>query len=238
MGRNPVKRATMTHDHNAAPINPIPPVVVALFLIIAGVEIAFYLGSKGLVGGPSAVGWRIAAVEKYGFFGDVVKWMWGTGRYPAEHVMRFFTYPFIHGAFTSTLFACVMLLALGKMVAEVMGPVRMVVIFFACAVAGGLAYTALPMGQPPLIGAFPAVYGLIGAFTYLLWLRLGALGESQIRAFSLIGVLLALQLIFGLFVTVGYYWVAEVVGFVTGFALSVLLVPGGFQHLLNRIRER
>ena len=51
-------------------------------------------------------------------------------------------------------------------------------------------------------------------------------------------MLLALQLIFGLFVTVGYYWVAEVVGFVTGFALSVLLVPGGFQHLLNRIRER
>ena len=238
MGRNPVKRATMTHDHNAPPLNPIPPVVVALFLIIAGVEIAFFLGSKGLVGGPSAVGWRIALIEKYGFSGDVVKWMLATGRYPAEHVMRFFTYSFLHGAFTSTLFACVMLLALGKMVAEVMGPVRMVVIFFVSAFVGALAYAALPEGQPLLIGAFPAVYGLIGAFTYLLWLRLGALGEQQIRAFSLIGVLLGLQLIFGLFVTVGFYWVAEVVGFVTGFALSVLLVPGGFQHLLNRLRER
>ena len=48
----------MSHPDDQSPVNPLPPVVVALFLVIAGVEVAFSLGARGIVGGPEAVGWR------------------------------------------------------------------------------------------------------------------------------------------------------------------------------------
>ena len=53
------------------------------------------------------------------------------------------------------------------------------------------------------------------------------------------GLLLAFQLVFGLlFGNAGYAWVAEIAGFVTGFALSFLLVPGGLRDVRERIRHR
>ncbi|MFD1342828.1 rhomboid family intramembrane serine protease [Litorisediminicola beolgyonensis] len=224
-------------DHNASPVNPLPSVVVALFLAIVLVEAAFSLGARGLIGGPGAVGWRLMALERFAFSGPVLDWMIQTRQAPPEHLLRFVTYSFVHGAFTSTLFACVMLLAIGKMVAETLGQGRMLAIFFVSAFVGALAYGLLLDDGRPLFGAFPAIYGLIGAFTYLLWLKLGQMGEAQIRAFSLIGVLLGLQLIFGLLFGGGLYWVAEIGGFVAGFALTTVLVPGGWARLRQRLRR-
>ena len=48
----------MAHRHTESPLNPLPPVIIALFVVIVGVEAAFSLGARGLVGGPEAVGWR------------------------------------------------------------------------------------------------------------------------------------------------------------------------------------
>ncbi|SIS66650.1 Rhomboid family protein [Roseivivax lentus] len=224
-------------DHNASPFNAIPPVTTALVIVMAGVELILSLGARGLMGGPGAVGWRIQTIERYAFSGDILAWMVETGRFPPEHLMRFLTYPFVHGTFTAALFAAVMMLALGKIVGEALGPLRMLAIFVVTAIVGAVVF-GLFAGRVPLIGAFPPIYGLIGAFTYLLWLRLGQMGEAQIRAFSLIGVLLGLQLVFGLLFGGGPYWIAEVAGFVAGFAMAIVLVPGGLTRLVARLRER
>ena len=37
----------------------------------------------------------------------------------------------------------------------------------------------------PLYGGYPAVYGLVGAFTFLLWVRLGMEHTNRLRAFTL-----------------------------------------------------
>ncbi|SFQ17723.1 Rhomboid family protein [Roseivivax halotolerans] len=227
----------MHSDHNESPFNAIPPVTTALVLLMAGIEIAFSLGARGILGGPGAVGWRIGGIETYGYLGEITYWMAESGRWPAEHLLRFLSYPFVHGSFTMGLFACVMLLALGKIVGEAMGPVRMLAVFVASSVLGALVY-GLIVPNVPLYGAFPAIYGLIGAFTYLLWTKLGEMGEAQIRAFTLIGVLLGLQLVFGLLFGGGPYWIAEIAGFVVGFAATIVLVPGGFARLVERLRER
>ena len=71
-----------------------------------------------------------------------------------------------------------------------------------------------------------------------LGLRLGQLGENQIRAFSLIGFLLFVQLVFGLLFGSNAEWVADIAGFGIGFALSIILVPGGWAKLVNRLRQR
>lgn len=228
----------MTHPHNEPPLNPLPPVVIALFLVIVGLEVAFNLGARGLVGGPQAVGWRLGTLERFAFSAEIFDWMRESGRWPIEHVMRFVSYPFVHASFTHALFAGVMLLALGKMVGEAMGSFAVLLIFFVSAAGGALVYALTVGGPTPLIGAFPAVYGLIGGFTYLLWLRLGQLGEKQVRAFTLIGFLLAIQLIFGLLFGANAEWVADLAGFAIGFVMSTILVPGGWARLVDRLRQR
>jgi membrane associated rhomboid family serine protease len=228
----------VTHPHNEPPLNPLPPVVIALFLVIVGLEVFFTLGARGLVGGPEAVGWRLGTLERFAFSAEIFAWMREAGRWPVEHVMRFFSYPFVHASFTHALFAGVMLLALGKMVGEAMGSLAVLLIFFVSAAGGALVYALIVGSSTPLIGAFPAVYGLIGGFTYLLWVRLGQLGEQQVRAFTLIGFLLVIQLVFGLLFGANAEWVADLSGFAIGFVMSIVLVPGGWGKLVDKLRQR
>ena len=220
-----------------SPLNPIPPVVLVLFLVIVGVEGAFSLGARGLIGGADAVGWRMAAIESYGFHPAILRWMVETGQMPPEHLRRLVTYAFVHGSFTHALFAGVLLLALGKFLGEIFRHWAVLVIFLTATVTGALIYATLPGDRPFLIGAFPGVYGMIGGFTYVMWLRLGQMGANQARAFTLIGVLMALQLVFALLFGGSPTWMADVAGFVAGFAVSIPLSPGGLARLRARLHR-
>ncbi|RBI72357.1 rhomboid family intramembrane serine protease [Roseovarius sp. TE539] len=239
MGHCPVKESQMQNDPRPqSPVNPLPPVVAALFLLIVVVELAFSAGARGLIGGPGAVGWRQQAIQTYAFNSDIFSWMIQNGIYPLEHVMRLLSFPFLHGGFTHALFSGVLLLALGKFVGDVFSQLAVLAVFILSAMAGAVVYGLLNPAQPWLMGAFPGVYGLIGAFTYLMWLKLGQAGAQKLRAFTLIGVLMGLQLTFGLLFGANTNWVADVSGFVAGFALSVFVAPGGWRNLRERIRHR
>lgn len=227
----------MRDGYDASPMNPLPPVVWALVLPVVAMEAVLAAGGAGLAGGPGAVGWRLDAIQRFAFSGEILRWMWATGQWPAEHLIRFASYPFVHGTFTHALFVVVFLLALGKMVAEVFRAWAVLVVFFAAAFAGAMAHAALGVPQP-LIGGYPAVYGLIGAFTFILWARLGAVNANRARAFTLIGFLLGIQLIFALIFGNTWDWVADIAGFVAGFALSFVVSPGGWSALRDRIRHR
>jgi len=227
----------MSDDPNISPVNPLPPAVVALVLVIMGIEAAFSLGMRGILGGPEAIGWRLEAFQSYAFSSKIFWWMVETGQWPAEHMIRFLAYIFVHGAFTHALFVCVFVLAMGKMVGEVMGDLVMVIIFMASAVGGAVGYAVLINGAVPLIGGFPAVYGLIGAFTYILWRQLSLVGAQQSRAFSLIAFLMGVQLLFGLLFGGAQDWVADLCGVATGFGLSFFLAPGGWARIRSNIRR-
>lgn len=228
----------MMSDHRAPPVNPLPPVVLLLAAAMVLPELAFQAGAHGLAGGAEAVGWRIEALNRFAFSPQLVERMWAAGQWPPGQLLRFVSYPFVFMGFSQMIFACVFLLALGKMVAEVFHPLAFLAVFFGSAVAGALVYT-LALGDPTaLTGGYPAVYGLIGAYTFLLWTGLGAMGESRIKAFQLIGFLLGIQLIFGVLFGSSNQWVAELAGFLTGFALSFLVSPGGWARAVARIRAR
>ncbi len=225
-------------DPNAPPINPLPPVIVALALAIFGVEAVFQLGAAGLIGGPEAIGWRTAAIEKYGFYEPLFDWMLQNRILRWDYAYRFVTYPFVHGSFTHMIFALVFILALGKMVGEVFSAWAMLVIFFGASILGALAYGLAWDTRIMLFGAYPAAYGFIGAFSYLLWTRLAGTGENRLQAFSLIGFLMALQLLWGLIFGSNGDWVADLAGFVAGFGLSFVVSPGGWRSLLAQMRQR
>ncbi|SIO40243.1 Rhomboid family protein [Rhodovulum sp. ES.010] len=228
----------MSHDPNAHPLNPLPWVVWLLVLPIIAMEVVLGLGERGLMGGAEAVGWRLQAFRDYGFSGQVFDWMLANGQYPPQHLMRFVTYAFVHAGVTHVLFVIVFLLALGKMVGEVFRPWAVLVVFFGSAILGALAYGLLLDDPVPLVGGYPAVYGLIGAFTFLLWVRLAGTGTNQYRAFTLIGFLLGIQLVFGLLFGGGNDWVADVAGFATGFGLSFFVSPGGWGRVRAKLRHR
>ena len=221
-----------------SPFNAIPAVVAALALLMVGVEATLELASRGILGGRLGVGWRIAAIEDYAVFDQVIEVMWARGSLPPGQLMRLVTYPFIHLGFVHAAFAVAMLLALGKMVGEVFAPWATAVVFFGSAIAGALAWSALVDDPYPLVGAFPGVYGLIGAFTFLLWTRLAGLGAQRAQAFRLIGVLLGIQLAFGALFGGTLDWTADLSGFATGFALSFLVSPGGWDAVRARLRQR
>jgi membrane associated rhomboid family serine protease len=226
----------MHQDHNAPPFNPMPPVVWVLFLILMGIEVVFTLGEQGIVGGARAVGWRLGAISDYGFSGVAFDWMVKNGQMPFEYVIRCFSYMFLHGSFTAAIFSGVILLAMGKLVGEVMGQLAVIILFVFSGVFGVVIFGLLT-DQAWLIGAYPSVYGLIGAYTFLLWQRVAGQGMQQLTAFRLIGFLMGIQLIFGIFFVTGQDWVAELAGFICGFALSVIVMPGGIARLPTAIQR-
>lgn len=219
-------------------VNPIPPVVIVLCLIVVGVELVLSMGAAGFVGGPLAVGWRIMAMQDYGFSPSVLDRMLSVGDFGFDMTKRFVTYGFIHASFTQSLFAAALLLALGKFVGDVFRASSVLLVFFGSLISGALVFGLTVGGTIALLGSYPAIYGLIGAYTYVIWLRLGQTGQNQIQAFRLIGFLLALQLVFGLIFGSSPVWIAELAGFAFGFGISTVAAPGGWSALLVKLRER
>ncbi|MEJ8561484.1 rhomboid family intramembrane serine protease [Yoonia sp. GPGPB17] len=221
-----------------SPFNALPPVVIMLALLIVGIEAVFQLANYGIIGGPRGVGWRIAAIEQYGYSPVVLDRVLVNADYSFDMLKRFVTYTFINGQLTQVAFCAALVLALGKFTAEYYGSLKVVFLYVATSVAGAVVFGLLIDSRYPLIGAFTPVYGLIGAYTYALWLRLGEAGDNQIMAFRLIGFLLMLQLIFGLIFGGNNQWISELTGFLTGFLLAVILAPGGWSGLVARMRQR
>lgn len=226
-------------DHNAPPLNPLPWVVWALALPIIAMEAVVALAGAGFLGGAAGVGWRLQAMERFAFSPDYMRYMAEIGSFPAEGLMRLFTYPLVHMSTIHAVFVVVILLALGKMVAEIFRWWAVIAIFFGSAAVAAVVYAmVLPGVSQPLIGGYPAVYGMIGGFTFLLWVNLAAVGANRYRAFTMIGFLLGIQLVFGLLFGGGWEWVADVAGFMTGFLMSFVISPGGWQRVLDKLRQR
>ena len=220
----------MQEDSDVSPINALPPVITALFIIMIGIEAMFALGERGIIGGDAAFGWRVMAVETYGFNGQILDWMLINGVYPVEHLIRLVAYLFVHANFTHMIFVGIMLLALGKMVGAVFTSVATLAVFILSGVFGALVYGYCLTETQWLIGGFPGVYGLIGAFTFLIWLRLRLTGQKQSKAFSMIMVLMGIQLVLSVFGG-SNKWLADAAGFVGGFGLSFFVCPGGWRKI-------
>ena len=223
---------------NTSPFNSVPPAALGLAMVMAAVEIVLQLAGLGLAGGAQGVGWRVEATRDYAFFGSYWDQMWELKYFPSEHMLRFVTYPFLHGTFFHAAFAIVILLAIGKSVGEVLKAPAFLAVFFLSSIVGALVFAVVTDAQTPLIGGYPGGYGVIGAFTFLLWTRLAAVGANANQAFTLIGFLLGIQLLFAILFGGSPDWVADVAGAATGFGLSSIFSPGGWSRLLARIRQR
>ncbi|CUH27935.1 Rhomboid family protein [Jannaschia seosinensis] len=225
---------------NQNPFNTLPPLVVGLAVVIMGIEVLFQLGTLGLIGGREAVGWRLGALQDWSVAEPVWDWMWQTRQLPPAEIARLFAYPLIHGSLLHAGFAAVFVLAFGNAIAPLYPGWRFLAIFFGASFDGALGYLILFETPQPLFGAMPGAYGLIGAFAFLT--QRGLTRADPARAFMLLGFLLAIQPVFGILTLQGFGWVppwgAEIIGAATGYALALVLFPGGMTGLRNRLRQR
>ena len=228
----------MRDGYNESPFNQVSPVVWALLLPIVAMEVVLSAGEAGLVGGAAGIGWRSDALTRFALDPRILGAMVSHGQWPLDLLMRFVTYPFVHASLMQTLMGGVFVLALGKFVAEVFRAWAVPLLFVLASVVGGLAYSLVPGQTVMLYGAFPGAYGLIGAFTFIVWARLGLMHATRERAFLFVGFLLGFQLIMWVLFGGPLTFVADLAGFATGFALSFALVPGGGAQLLARMRRR
>ncbi|PUB16353.1 rhomboid family intramembrane serine protease [Yoonia sediminilitoris] len=236
---------TLEDPKPESPVNPIAFIVVLTSLAMLGIEVAFSLADRQIISSNSAVRWRLDAYNAFAFDPGTLERIFVRKDYALSAIWTFFTYPFINQGMAPALFASALILALGKFVSEFYGALQFACIFVLTAVVGAVAYALVFPKGLALLGAYPPVFGLIGAYTYVLWMRLGKAGSNQLLAFRLIGVLIAIQLIFTVVIVVmgqasnGWpTWVAEVGAFVAGFSVSVLLAPGGWTSFVARMRQR
>ncbi|PRY92976.1 membrane associated rhomboid family serine protease [Hasllibacter halocynthiae] len=223
--------------YDESPFQALPPVVVALALAVALPELALSAADRGLLG-AGAAGWRIEALKALGVFPRLLDLGAARGDVIAAEPWRLATFPFVHRGFADMLFGVVFVLALGKFVAEAMGTLATLAVFFGAAIFGALLWWALGGASAPLAGAYVPAYGLIGAFTFVLFTRAGAAGGSRLAAFRLIGFLMAIQLAFSLLFGAADWWMGEMAGFLFGFAISFVAAPGRARVFLERIRSR
>ncbi|KAJ55061.1 hypothetical protein ACMU_15000 [Actibacterium mucosum KCTC 23349] len=223
--------------HNNA-FNPLPTILWVLALPAIAVEVVLSLAKTPFITAPGADAWRGQVLQDYAFFAQAQQWMFENGQFPAELMIRYVSYPFIHPAPLSTVFSLVFLLALGNMVARIFAVWAVVVIYLTAAIFGAFVFGVLVTEGGMLAGGFPASYGLIGAYTFILWVNLAATGGQQSQAFTLIAFLMGLQLLFGIMFDSTPDWIADLAGFVAGFGLSFLVCPGGFRNAVAMIRRR
>lgn len=209
-------------------VNPLPPAVIVLFLIVVLGEMYIAGAEANLWGSFDS---RIYLIRQLSFMPEGFGRAISDGLWIPELFWRMMTYPFIHGSLMQGVFASVFILAMGKFVGEVLGNIAVIAIFFASTIFAALGFALFTDSNFPLFGAFPAAYGLIGAFTFVLFSRSEGLLSQQFRAFKLLGILILINISFSLFQDGPPLWVAELCGAITGFISAAIIHPGGVRFI-------
>ena len=222
---------TEQSPYTIPPFNPINPVVVVLTLMIVGTEIALQLADRGVIGGINGSGWRNYLLVNFAFHDAVFEHIVQTRQIEFAVIWPFFTYPFIHLGIGHVAIGATLFIAMGKTISENFSGIAVFVLFIACSLVGALVFGAVTEPGFPLVGAYPAVYGFIAAYTWIEYARLKKAGESVIPAFRLIFMLLVFRTVFALFIGLRGSWPADFSGLITGFLLSFVLAPDGRERI-------
>ncbi|MEM9059866.1 MAG: rhomboid family intramembrane serine protease [Pseudomonadota bacterium] len=201
-----------------------PGVVWALTGVFIAFELAFALANAGVL--PIAdLRWQIYL--KLAFFdlyfegvrdGQAVPWWFWTS---------FLSYSVIHGGLLHLAMNGVFFVAVGGMVAKVIGATKFLILFAVTAVGGALVFGLLANSQGPMVGASGALFGLIGALKAWEWRYIRLTGASADRFWRTIIALAAMNLLLAVaFPGEGSLaWEAHLGGFLAGFLIAPVLAP-------------
>ena len=216
-------------------INPLPWSVSALVLLMIVPEV-YILGADLRLWGSATA--RFDLLRAFALFPEALGFALRTGYFDPSLVMRLFSFSFVHGHWLSALVSVALVLAMGKFVAQVLGNITMLLIFFATSFLGALIYSLVAGAPQLLFGGTVGFYGLIGAFTLVQFIDAKGAFQAQLMAFRLLAVLLVFNLLVSALYGQTQIWVAEFSAALAGLIGTALLHPSVLRMILHRLRER
>jgi membrane associated rhomboid family serine protease len=200
------------------PYRPPPRELLILAGMIALIEIVLELADRGILGDASLRA-RVFAVGA--FWSPLLHG--AEPIYAGQPVAMFVSHAFLHGGFLHMAMNCVVLLGLGRLVADRYGPGAILPVFLAGAVAGGAVFGLLTASRIPMVGASGAIFAFVGVWVVGDWRRLRAAGRSARPVLSRVLGFVLLNVIFFFALSGMLAWEAHLGGFLAGLAAGVLL---------------
>lgn len=206
-------------------LNPLPWSVWLLTLAIAGVELVLWAGAHGLVNWSGSSGWRVQALALAGVNPGVQAWMIETSQTPLPHLARYLGFGLVHQGPLQAALVVVIIAALGKVCAERIGSLRLLVVLALAQAAGGVMFGLVAAPDAWLIGGYPLIFALAGCYAGQVWHEEHD-PTSRRKALGLVAVLILGRLLLALLVGGGLDWTADLAACVAGYALGRALRPG------------
>ena len=203
-----------------------PPQIVWIMLgIFTLFELAFWAAANG-IGPVPDLRWEV--YKQLAFFDILFEAVRQGVGVPWTFWTSFVTYAFLHGGLLHLAMNGVFFLAVGGMLARVIGSMRFVVLFIVTSITGALIFGLLANTAGPMVGASGALFGFIGALKAWEWKYIRETGASARSFWRTIAALIAMNVALALLMPGGgaLAWQAHLGGFVGGFLIAPVLAPG------------
>lgn len=200
-----------------------PAVIWVMALIFAGIELSFHLGETG----RALENWAFTWFAFTDFWFEVAT---EGGRVPFAFWLSFFTYAFLHGGLLHLLMNGAIFLSIGGVLANQLGALRFLALFFVSSISGAVLWALMYQGQPlaQLVGASGAIFGFFGALKRWEWLWMRETGAPADRFWKTIIALVIMNIVLAFTGADGaaVAWQAHLGGFIGGWLIAPVLAPG------------
>jgi membrane associated rhomboid family serine protease len=184
--------------------------------VMAAIEIGLSISEYEILGSTSQRGFALVL----GAFWPSMLSGVSTPVYPGHGIFMFFTYAFLHGGFFHLAMNGVILLSLGKFLSTHLGSLKTLFVLFVSTIAGAAFFGFLSQNNDPMIGASGAVFGLIGAWQAMQYVKLRRLDLPVGSVLMAILGLIAANVLIYLLLSGRIAWEAHLGGWIAGWLLG------------------
>lgn len=202
----------------------VPFTLLAIAGLVALPELLLILADHGVIG---SVRWRGLAYQYGGFWAGLLQgWR---PNFAAQPVTMFVTHAFLHAGPGHLIGNLGALIAVGPAILGRFGAGGFLAIYAAAVLGGGVAFGLLSGSPAPMVGASGAIFGLVGAWTWMQGdarARAGAgPGAVALRVLGIAAGLALLNLVMWLLADGVLAWETHLGGFLAGVGMAALLAP-------------
>jgi len=190
-------------------------VLLAILLVCVALEALLQGADLGLWGTPR---WRGLAYQNGGFWkGLLDNWR---PNYPAQPVVMFASYGFLHGGAVHLLVNMITLVSLGRLVIERVGQLRFALIYTLSLLGGAVGFALFSTAVQPMVGASGALFGLAGVLTGWEYTARRLAREGIWPVLRVVGLLTLLNVVMYWAMDGSLAWETHLGGFLAGWAAS------------------
>jgi membrane associated rhomboid family serine protease len=211
----------------SAPPVPFPFVLTVVAGLFALPELVLMLADHGLTGSGR---WRALAYQFGGFWAGLLQgWR---PNFAAQPGTMFVTHAFLHAGLAHMVGNLGAFAAIAPPVLRRFGTRGFLGVYAVSVLGGGLAFGLLSSSTAPMVGASGAIFGLVGAWT---WMQ-GAdhaqrgTGAATLRVLGIAAGLALLNLAMWLLAGGVLAWETHLGGYLAGLGMAALLAPAPQPH--------